>query len=42
MSRIDAARREGRADLIPLYFADIERIGFDLVDQRTLYRDAAA
>ena len=39
---IDAARREGRADLIPLYFADIDRIGFDAVDQRTLYRDAAA
>jgi hypothetical protein len=39
---VDAARRAGRADLIPLYFADISRIGFDLVDQRTLYRDAAA
>ena len=38
---IDSARREGRADLIPLYFADINRIGFNLVDQRTLYRDAA-
>ena len=39
---IDAARREGRAELIPLYFADIGRIGFDLVDQRTLYRDVMA
>jgi len=39
---IDAARREGRTDLIPLYFADIERIGFELVDQRTLYREAVA
>jgi hypothetical protein len=39
---IDAARRVGRADLIPLYFADIERIGFDLVDRRTLYRNALA
>ncbi len=38
---IDAARRAGRADLIGLYFDDIRRIGFDLVDQRTLYRDAA-
>jgi len=39
---IDAARRAGRDELIPLCFADINRIGFDLVDQRTLYRDAAA
>jgi hypothetical protein len=39
---IDAARRAGRAELIPLYFADINRIGFDLVEQRTLYREAAA
>lgn len=38
---IDAAHRAGRAELIPLYFSDIRRIGFDLVDQRTLYKDAA-
>ena len=31
---------EGFNELIPLYLADIDRIGFDLVDQRTLYRDA--
>ena len=35
-----AACREGFNELIPLYLADIDRIGFDLVDQRTLYRDA--
>ncbi len=39
---IDSAQRAGRAELIPLYFADIQRIGFDLVEGRTLYRDAAA
>lgn len=38
---IDAAHRAGRAELVPLYFSDIRRIGFDLVDRRTLYRDAA-
>ena len=35
-----AACREGFNELIPLYLADIDRIGFGLVDQRTLYRDA--
>jgi|TARA_B100002003_G_scaffold120826_1_gene111515 tetratricopeptide (TPR) repeat protein len=39
---LDAAHRAGRKDLIPLYFDDIRRIGFDKVEQRTLYRDMAA
>jgi hypothetical protein len=39
---LDAAHRTGRRDLIPLYFDDIRRLGFDKVEQRTLYRDMAA
>lgn len=39
---IDAAQREGRTDLIPLYLSDVARIGFDAVNERTLYREAAA
>ncbi|MDE0941875.1 MAG: tetratricopeptide repeat protein [Alphaproteobacteria bacterium] len=39
---LDAAHRGGRADLIPLYFDDIRRLGFDLVEQRTFYRDMVA
>ena len=39
---LDAAHRTGRRDLIPLYFDDIRRIGFDRVEQRTFYRDIAA
>ncbi|MBT7760278.1 MAG: hypothetical protein HN732_23305 [Rhodospirillaceae bacterium] len=39
---LDAAHRAGRKDLIPLFFDDIRRIGFDKVEQRTLYRDMAA
>jgi hypothetical protein len=38
---LDAAHRAGRRDLIPLYFDDIRRLGFDRVEQRTLYRDFA-
>jgi hypothetical protein len=34
---IDAAHREGRADLVPLYLDDVRRIGFEAVDERTLY-----
>ncbi|MBT3332339.1 MAG: tetratricopeptide repeat protein [Rhodospirillaceae bacterium] len=39
---LDAAHRGGRDDLIPQYFDDIRRLGFDLVEQRTFYRDLAA
>ncbi|NQV59651.1 MAG: hypothetical protein HQ502_08280, partial [Alphaproteobacteria bacterium] len=39
---LDAAHRAGRKELIPLFFDDIRRIGFDKVEQRTLYRDIAA
>ena len=39
---LDAAHRAGRKDLVPLYLDDIRRIGFDRVEQRTLYRDLAA
>ena len=35
----DAAHRAGRGDLLPLYFDDIRRLGFDHVEQRTLYRE---
>ncbi len=38
----DAAHRAGRGELIPLYFDDIRRLGFDHVAQRTLYRDMSA
>lgn len=38
---VDAARREGRQDLIALFLNDVERIGFGRVTDRTLYRDAA-
>jgi len=38
---VDSARRVGRADLVPLYLADVRRMGFDRVPRRTLYRTAA-
>ena len=37
---IDAACRMGRGDLVSVYLNDVRRIGFDKVDDRTLYRNA--
>jgi hypothetical protein len=34
---IDSAHRLGRADLVAVYLNDVRRIGFENVDQRTLY-----
>ncbi|MBT3535441.1 MAG: tetratricopeptide repeat protein [Rhodospirillaceae bacterium] len=38
---VDSAHRAGRGDLIPLYLDDVRRLGFGIVEQRTLYRDMA-
>jgi len=35
-----AAYRLGRTDLVAIYLRDVRRIGFDRVEERTLYRDA--
>lgn len=37
---IDASRRSGRGDRVAVYLNDLRRIGFDKVEERTLYRDA--
>jgi tetratricopeptide (TPR) repeat protein len=39
---VDATARLGRTDEFPVYVADIERIGFSQVRERTFYRDALA
>jgi hypothetical protein len=38
----DGAHRAGRSELIPLLFDDIRRIGFQQVENRTVYRDMAS
>lgn len=39
---VDAAHREERADLIPLFMSDITRLGFERTGERTLYKRIAA
>jgi hypothetical protein len=39
---LDSAHRLGRADLVSLYLNDVRRIGFENVQQRTLYADMAS
>lgn len=37
---VDAAYRLGQTHLVVIYLRDVRRIGFDRVEERTLYRDA--
>lgn len=38
---IDAAHRSGRKDLADVYLRDVQRIGFEGVQERTLYKEIA-
>ena len=38
---IDAAHRDGRPDLVAQFLRDVRRIGFDRVEQRSLYAELA-